>query len=140
MQIYLESLPVYARKRVQGPFPGEKCFKGVGQGVLVFLARYIIPAEMGEHPVMIEVEVVKSDIPLLLSKEAMKKAKMVLHMDEDYAEIFGRKVMLDTTSAGHYVIPLLNQKTSSEINDDQIFNIEEILVVDFSTASKEEKG
>ena len=140
IQIYLESLPAYARKQVQGPFPGEKCFKGVGQEVLVSLARYIIPAEMGEHPVMIEVEVVKSDIPLLLSKEAMKKAKMVLHMDEDYAEIFGRKVMLDTTSAGHYVIPLLNRKTSSEINDDQIYNIEEILVVDFSTASKEEKA
>ena len=39
---------------------------------------------------MIEVGVVNSDIPLLLSKAAMKKARMTINMDDDTAIVFGK--------------------------------------------------
>ena len=77
IKIYLDSLPAQVRQQVKGPFTSMKVFKGVNQGTLPAVERYIIPAEIGENAVMIEVDVVDTDIPLLLSKSAMKKAKMV---------------------------------------------------------------
>ena len=45
---------------------------------------------------------VNSDIPLLLSLESMKKAKVKLDLENDSAEIFGNEVLLSYTSLGHY--------------------------------------
>ena len=139
INIYLESLPDQSKELVKGPLPSLKTFKGVNQGTLPAIAKFIIPAEIGENAVMIEVDIVDADIPLLLSKSAMKKAKMVLHMDEDYAEILGKPVSLNTTSAGHYVIPLLTRNADKKINEDQVFHFEEIFAVDFSNADPKEK-
>ena len=132
---YLSSLCDTYKEKVVGPLPGGKSFKGVSQGVLVSEAKYIIPAEIGGSPVMIEVEVVNSDIPLLLSKQSMKKAKMILYMDKDYAEIFGQIVMLDTTSAGHYVLPLLTRSNEMKTNEDQVFQVEDACPVNLLTAN-----
>ena len=134
---YLQSLSVEDRSRVVGPLPGNKRFKGVSQTILLSQSKYIIPAHIGNSPVSIEVEVIDADIPLLLSKQAMKRAKMVLHMDKDYAVVFGQKVMLDTTTAGHYVLPLLID-SEANLTEDQSYKIDEIMIIDFSNASEKE--
>ena len=54
----------------------------------------------------ITTDIVNNDIPLLLSKEAMKKANMKLDLVNDKAEIFGEEVTLQNTSSGHYCVPL----------------------------------
>ena len=55
---------------------------------------------------MIRADVVDSDIPLLLSKDSMKKAKIKLDLENDQAEIFGEIINLDCISSGHYCILL----------------------------------
>merc|ERR1711954_58941 len=60
-------------------------------------------------------------------------------MDKDYAEIFGQRFMLDTTSAGHYVLPLLMRNNRSETNEDQVYNIEEVCAVNLLSADNKEK-
>ena len=50
--------------------------------------------------------VVERDIPLLLSKPAMKKHGFILNMKDDAPEVEDRKVEIDTTSSGHYYLPL----------------------------------
>ena len=72
--------------------------------------KYVLPAEIGNNSVMIEVDIIDSDIPLLLSKEAMKKAKMKIDLEDDTAIVLGQRITLNTTSAGHYVIPLLTNR------------------------------
>lgn len=139
LRIYLESLPPHSQKLVQGPLPGGKMFKFGNEGVLKSIARYTIPAEIGENSVMIDLEVIESDIPLLLSKPAMKRAKMKIDLEDDSAIILGKKVALDTTSAGHYVIPLLTRNDKRELNDDQVFEVEEVLAIDLLNSSSEEK-
>ena len=50
---------------------------------------------------------VDSDLPLLLSKDAMERARMCLNFKNDSVTIFGRKVPMKCMSSGHYHIPIL---------------------------------
>ena len=74
---------------------------------------------------MIEVDVIPSDIPMLLSK-----AEMVLYMLEDKVEVLGKSLNLDTTSSGHYLLPLI----------DESINIQEIFSINLKEANDEEKA
>ena len=55
---------------------------------------------------VIECEVIEKNLPLLLSKDSMKKAGVALNFVEDNATINVEKIDLGTTSSGHYIIPL----------------------------------
>ena len=59
----------------------------------------------GKH-IQIKSDIVDSDIPLLLSKAAMKQAQIKLSLINDTAKIFGTNVDLQCTSSGHYCLPL----------------------------------
>ena len=65
-----------------------------------------IPVTIGSQNYMISTDVVSNDIPLLLSKKAMKKAGMVLDFSNDTAEFGGENISLICLSTGHYAIPL----------------------------------
>ena len=51
-----------------------------------------IPVKIAETPVILSTDVIDYDIPLLLSQEAMKKAKTQIDFCEDKVHIFGRKI------------------------------------------------
>ena len=56
--------------------------------------------------VFIRTDVVDSDIPLLLSRRAMKTAGVKMDLESDTAMIFGKDVALNMTTSGHYCIPI----------------------------------
>ena len=64
----------------------------------------LIPGCINGMRVKIQTEVIDNEIPLLLSKEAMKKASTVLFFETDSVSMFGEKFPLDFTSSGHYMI------------------------------------
>ena len=92
--------------------PSDTVFKFGGGERLCSLKKMIIPCYLAGKKCMIETDIVNSDIPLLISKSAMKKAEMKLDVVNDKAEIFGKEVNLENTSSGHYSIPL-NEVTVS---------------------------
>ena len=59
------------------------------------------PCELAGKKIFIKCHIVDSDLPLLLSKDAMKKAHMKLDLENDKAEIFGKEIDLDCTTSGH---------------------------------------
>ena len=65
-----------------------------------------IPVKIAETPVILSTDVIDYDIPLLLSKKAMKKANTQIDFCEDKVHIFGRKIDNKFSSSGHYCIPL----------------------------------
>ena len=69
-----------------------------------------ILALLGNKHITIQTDVTENDIPLLLSKSSMKKAKMTLDFQNDIANAFGEKIPLITTSSGHYAIPITKVK------------------------------
>ena len=57
--------------------------------------------------VSIITDVVDSDIPLLLSKDPMKRAGTCLNFENDSVTMFKKKIPLRCTSSGHYHIPII---------------------------------
>jgi hypothetical protein len=66
----------------------------------------VIPAFIGRKKVLIRTDIINADIPLLLSKTAMKNAKMSLNFQDDSLSAFGQKLPLRVTSNGLYYLPI----------------------------------
>ena len=65
-----------------------------------------LPATLGKRSVGIDVCIVENDLPLLLSKESMEKAKILLDFNTGRARIFDDWIQLQCSSSGHYMVPL----------------------------------
>jgi hypothetical protein len=137
LEIYLASLSNDLRKKVKGPYPGKKWFQFGNEGRLQSIAKYSLPAVIAGNVTMIDVDIIKSDIPMLLSKDEMKKHISALILCKDQAEIAGKIVDLGTTSAGHYLLPLLEQGSLEDNLD--VLRIEEVLAIDLLNANDEER-
>ena len=90
--------------------PGYRQFKFGGGVCLKSTAEYCLPVFLAGQSISIQTDVVDSDIPLLLSKPAMKKAGVIIDTVNDCATIFGRVVTLNSTSSGHYCVPIVNSE------------------------------
>ena len=112
--IYLNALPKNMKKKVKGPIESQKQFVFGNQGKLKSLGKYIIPVKIGGEDNEITIDVIRSDIPLLLSKGEMKKLGMVLDIKNDKGYINEKPLTLMTTNAGHYVVDLLNENEKME--------------------------
>ena len=112
MRSFLENLDSDQRLKVNKR-PGLKTFRFGGGEVLKSKGVYEIPVTLAGNKVTIAADVVESDIPLLLSAETMRAAKIKLDLENDTAEIFGTVVALNHTSAGHYCVPIDNVQTHS---------------------------
>ena len=114
LNVYLKALPKDMKARVIGPEPSQKYFLFGNQGKLKSVAKYTLPTRLGGENNEIEIDVIPSDIPLLLSKSEMKNLGIMLDMKNDKALINGKPLILTTTSAGHYVVDLLSNKEELE--------------------------
>ena len=112
---YYESLDDTDKSKVNSR-ASQNIFK-FGDGNRVSSTKLVkIPAKIGNLNIMINTDVIEKDIPLLLSKESLKKARAELNFKEDTAMILGQKVDLHVTTSGHYTIPLSkNQHIISEV-------------------------
>ena len=123
---YLKTIPAQKRNAIQSE-TSNKSFKFGDGKTVTSTKRMHLPVTLGKKEGTMETEVVKMELPLLLSKEAMKKVGAVVDFSHDTAVINGEKVVLDTTSSGHYMIPLSSEK-------------EEVLItINVETKSKKEK-
>jgi len=102
---YIQSLNEGDRSRVKCT-AGQKVFKFGGGTCMKSKGEYSLPAVVAGKEVIIHTDVVESDIPLLLSRTAMKKAAIKLDLENDTANIMGQEVALNLTSSGHYCIPI----------------------------------
>ena len=89
-------------------FDSCKTFKFGSGKVYKSLYRAELPATIGSETVLISTDVVDTSIPLLLSKEAMKKAGTNINFETDEVTMFGKKQNVKITESGHYAISLNN--------------------------------
>ena len=69
-----------------------------------------MPITIGTIKTKMHVDIVPSNIPLLLSKESMKQANMKLNFENDTITAFGQPINLIVTKSGQYTIPITNNK------------------------------
>ena len=112
MKDYIESLDDKGKLRVKFS-KSDKIFKFGGGERLPSIGQFKIPITLAGKQVILVTDVVKSDLPLLLSKKAMKAAHIKLDLEKDCAEIFGQNIILNETSSGHYCVPIDNYETST---------------------------
>ena len=133
LDIFIDSLDDSAKSKLKGPLPSNRVFKFGNNGTLRSIGTYVLPVVIPGKTATIKTDVIEPDIPLLLSKVAMKKAKMKIDLEKDLCEIFGKEVELMTTSSGHYCVPLLSEVYKEE--DD----IAWVLAVDLVSLSNKEQ-
>ena len=69
--------------------------------------RVIFPIVIAGKHCRIEAEIVKENIPLLLSKTSLKRCNMIIDLPNDKAKVFDRDIDLQSTTSGHYCINIL---------------------------------
>ena len=79
-----------------------------------------IPARIVGHCTSIKAEVVTKDIPLLLSKKAMKDTNVNPDFVNDKIEMFGRDLDTICTTSGHYCIPIFSFKHVDHENKSEV--------------------
>ena len=65
-----------------------------------------VPVFIGKQRFVMDMEVVPNEIPLLISKGAMKQMGMQLDFLRDTAIIKGEEIRLICTTTGHYCLPM----------------------------------
>ena len=68
--------------------------------------KVTIPAVIGDKNILIRMDIVEGELPLLLSRPFMKKTKADLNFEDDTIHILGQKLNLILTRSGHYALPL----------------------------------
>lgn len=98
----------------------RRAFK-FGDGKIVHsIKRVKVPAKIGQTRCNIETEVVPVDIPLLLSKTSLKRAKAVLDIENDKATIFQKPITLEITSSAHNCVSIIDRDcTTTRENEPQ---------------------
>ena len=105
LKVYLESLNETDLSDVK--YEGnEVSFRFGDNAPVTSSTKCTFPAFVCNKKVKIAAQVVSDQIPLLISKQTMKSAKMVLNFCDDTVEAFGCKQNIIFTNSGHCSIPL----------------------------------
>ena len=105
--IYPESLSKEERNKIKH-YPGGTSCKFGGETKIRSIEKLEITCNIAGKKTTILVDVVDSDIPLLLSKRDKQRLGFRLNMENDTLDVDGRVIKLDTTSSGHYYLPVNN--------------------------------
>ena len=76
LEMYLRELSVQDRNKVNGPRNGFRVFKFGNSAKLPSLGYYTVPVVIAGKKGTIDLDIIDSDIPLLMSKKAMKMMKI----------------------------------------------------------------
>ena len=87
-------------------FASNNTFKFGSEKRFPSLYKVKIPAQIGSKPVLIITDVVETSVPLLLSKEALKKANSHIDFVDDTVTFMNEKINLINTKSGYYAVPL----------------------------------
>ena len=126
---YIRSLPEELKHLVRGPLPAYKVFRFGNNQHLDAIEKWILPVYLGSKLKSIEVYIIPSDIPMLMSKQDLADNDAILYMREDKAKINGKMVHLKTTTAGHFIVDLLRDEEKHDV-----FISAEVLAVDLLNA------
>lgn len=115
-RIMLDSLSEADKKKVVGQIKCSVPFLFGNSGRLYAKEKYTIPVTFAGKKGSLTFHIIKSDIPLLMCKKAMKTLGVNLNILTDVITVFGIEMDLDCTSSGHYILPLLGEGEEPDVN------------------------
>ena len=130
---FIGELPDERKTKVEGPLKSGRTFMFGNQGTLSSGAMYRLPVKIRGENHMIEVDIIKSNIPLLISRKEMSKLDISINNKNDTATMRGVPLPIMTTSAGHLIVDLLGRK--QRVNMEKVFSVQ-LLEADEDTQMK----
>ena len=139
LRCYIDTLSEIKQKEILSVKSNTE-FK-FGDGKSVLSERCVsMPCKIAGKRVIIETDVVKSEIPLLLSKNSMKKANTRIDFANDKVNIFGKDIDLQFTSSGHDAVTLSDSCKDLEADIEETQVTEVLLTINnIDRKSKNEK-
>ena len=107
---YVNNLAAEDRRRVK-EYESHVPYQFGGEAVRYSNMSVDLPVWVAKQKCMMEVEVVDSELPMLISKKAMKSVGMIINFSRDTATLNGVEFDLDVTSSGHYLLPLTEKRS-----------------------------
>ena len=102
---FLETLTDAQKKKIV-KIKGVRTFKFGNCNKLNSHYKLILPCVIADIEVTIITDVMDSDIPLVLSKDAIKRAGTCFNFEDDSVTMLKTKIPLSCTSSGHYYSPI----------------------------------
>ena len=113
LDCYLQSLSSEEQQSVRKE-KSETSFRFGNGKVFKSIKRVILPTFVANKNVLLSTEVVENDIPFLLSKEAMKKAKTYIDFSEDKIIVFDEEAPVKFSTSRHYCITVGKMNKENE--------------------------
>ena len=118
LDMYLEELDDVDLAKVEGPMESSRTFGFGNNGTLTASKCYKIPVNIAGKVTKVKLDIISSDIPLLLSISAMEKANTKMDLEKKTVTMFGNTVPLLRTSSGH---PIIRIQPASKAVTDNVF-------------------
>ena len=107
LEHYRKMLPEECKTLLKGPYYTNSVFRCANNIPMKSEGRFRVPVRIGKSWTSVWTEVVKVDIPMLLSLDQMKRFKTNINMTDNTAEVLGANVVLGVSKKGHYLLDLL---------------------------------
>ena len=111
----MDTLSIKDRKEIIEK-PSNKLFRFGDGKIHQSNKSSIFPIYTGSQREYLQCEVVECDIPLLLSKDSMKKAKAQLNFEEDTISFLNESLPIHISKSGHYCISLVRHRPPVVVN------------------------
>ena len=130
---FKDELPKNRALKIEGQFKSGRTFMFGNQGVLSSGAMYKIPVKLRGEDHHMEVDIIDSNIPLLISRKEMARLDISIDNKNDRATMRGKPLPVSTTSAGHLIVDIIGKKEVFKV--DEVFSVN-ILNEDGPTQTK----
>ena len=118
LDMYLEELDEENMALVEGPMESSRTFGFGNNGTLTASKCYKIPVNIAGKETKVKLDIISSDIPLLLSMSAMEKAGTKFDLEAKTVTMFGTTMPIMKTSSGH---PIIRIQPISKVTSDLVF-------------------
>ena len=117
LHCFIQSLDDEEKSRVRYQ-ESQKKFRFGDNKLYESMTTATIPISIGDKKIMMDTDVIANEIPLLLSKPAMKQLSTTMDFENDKVTMLGNEIDLKFASSGHYMIPL-NKNTQIDLSDEK---------------------
>ena len=107
---YLDSMSDEQKSKLQSE-SSNAVFRFGDSSPITSKEKVYLPVTIKDKNLYLPTEVVNADVPLLLSKEALKKGKAVTDFQRETIQIYDSEQPMICTSSGHYAIPIKPHST-----------------------------
>ena len=103
----------------------NKYYKFGNTQVVKAIENIELPMTIANTQIIMNTDVVDLNVPLLISKKALKKANAELNFIDNTLKIFGKSIKLLESKSGHYLLPIQNHLDAENVNASNLYFIHE---------------